>query len=80
MDLEQLHDHSLSKLKNVLLSYRGTVPAHLIFESEAGRAKMDLGNNYLVNPSPKMAAKVNELLNNNSVQFIVDGKLERPNA
>jgi DNA polymerase-3 subunit alpha len=71
-----LHDYSLSKLKQVLLSYRGTVPAHLIFESVEGRAKMDLGQNYLVNPTPQMAAKVNEVLNNNSVSFIVDGKLE----
>ncbi len=73
---EELHDYSLSKLKQVLLSYRGTVPAHLIFESEEGRAKMDLGENYLVNPTPQMAAKVNEVLNTNSVSFIVDGKLE----
>ena len=72
----ELHDYSLSKLKQILLSYRGTVPAHLIFESIEGRAKMDLGENYLVNPTPQMAAKVNEVLNNNSVSFIVDGKLE----
>ena len=38
---------------------------------------MDLGNNYLVNPTPQMAAKINELLHDNSVQFIVDGKLEQ---
>lgn len=75
--LDQLNDYSLPKLKQVLLSYRGSVPAHIIFESTDGRAKMDLGNNYLVNPTPQLAAKINELLNNNSVQFIVDGKLEQ---
>lgn len=77
LNVEKLHDHSMSKLKQLLLSYRGSVPAHLIFESAEGRAKMDLGGNYLVNPTPQMAAKINELLNNNSVQFIVDGKLEQ---
>lgn len=77
LQLDQLNDFSIGKLKQVLLSYRGSVPAHLIFESFEGRAKMDLGNNFLVNPTPQMAAKINELLNNNSVQFIVDGKLEQ---
>lgn len=72
-----LNDYSLSKLKQVLLSYRGSVPTHLIMESDEGRAKLDLGNNFLVNPTPKMAAKVNEILNYNSVQFIVDGKVEQ---
>ncbi len=76
--MEQLDDYSIAKLKQLLLSYRGSVPAHLIFESTEGKAKLDLGNNYLVNPTPQMAAKINELLNNNSVQFIVDGKLEQP--
>ena len=73
VDTNTLHDHSLGKLKNVLLSYRGAVPAHIIFESKDGRAQMDLGENFLVNPIPQMAAKINEVLNNNSVSFIVDG-------
>lgn len=73
VDMSKLHDHSLSKLKNVLLSYRGAVPAHLLFESSDGMATMDLGENFLVNPIPQMAAKINEVLNNNSVSFIVDG-------
>tara|TARA_Y100000780_G_scaffold226709_1_gene241245 strand:+ start:69792 stop:73454 length:3663 start_codon:yes stop_codon:yes gene_type:complete len=77
VDVSQLNDFSMPKLKQVLLSYRGSVPAHFIFETAEGKAKMDLGNNYLVNPTPQMAAKINELLNNNSVQFIVDGRLEQ---
>lgn len=78
LNVNSLNDYSIGKLKQVLLSYRGSVPAHLIFEANDGRARMDLGNNYLVNPTPQMAAKINELLNNNSVQFIVDGRLEQP--
>ncbi len=77
VDTMHLNEYSLSKLKQVLLSYRGSVPTHLIMESEEGRAKLDLGSSFLVNPTPKMAAKINELLNNNSVQFIVDGKVEQ---
>ncbi len=41
---------------------------------------MDLNENYLINPTPQMAARVNDLLNANSVNFIVDGKLEAPSA
>lgn len=76
VDLDGLNDFSLDKLKHILLSYRGSVPAHLIFQNQLGRAKMDLDENFLVNPTPQMAAKVNEILNNNSVSFIVDGKIE----
>jgi DNA polymerase III subunit alpha len=79
VDLTKLNDYSLSKLKQVLLSYRGTVPAHLIFESVEGRAKMNLGANYLISPTPQMAAKVNEVLNSNSVSFFIDGKVSEVN-
>lgn len=74
----ELNDYTLPKLKQLLLSFRGSVPTHLIFESLEGRAKINLDENYLVNPTPQMAARINELLNNNSVSFIVDGKLEKP--
>ena len=79
VDTQQINDYTLSKLKQVLLSYRGSVKTHLIFETKEGRAKLDLNDNYLVNPTPQMAAKVNELLNDNSVSFIVSGRLEQPN-
>ncbi|HLW55778.1 MAG TPA: hypothetical protein VKY27_00230, partial [Bacteriovoracaceae bacterium] len=59
---------------------RGTVPVHFIFDTPEGRARMPLDDNYLVSPSPQMAAKINEVLNENSVHFIVDGKLEEVNA
>lgn len=74
----QLTDYTLPKLKQLLLSFRGSVPTHLVFESIEGRAKINLDENYLVNPTPQMAARINDLLNNNSVSFIVDGKLEKP--
>ena len=52
------------------------MPIHFVFETTEGRARMPLDDNYLVSPSPQMAAKINELLNFNSVSFIVDGKVE----
>jgi DNA polymerase-3 subunit alpha len=74
--LSHLNPYSLSQMKQILLSYRGTVPIHFIFETSEGRARMPLDDNYLVTPSPQMAARLNELLNTNSVSFIVDGKIE----
>ena len=74
--LSHLNAYSLTQMKQILLSYRGSVPIHFIFEAEEGRARMPLDDTYLVNPSPQMAAKLNELLNANSVSFIIDGKVE----
>ncbi len=74
--LNHLNPYSLSQMKQILLSYRGSVPIHFIFETPEGRARMQLDDNFLVSPSPQMAAKINEVLNTNSVSFIVDGKVE----
>lgn len=65
----------LSKFKRTLLSYRGTVPMHVIFEDNHGRARLPLGEDFLINPSPQFAAQVNDLFNDNCVKFIIDGKV-----
>ena len=77
LELETIHDYTLDKIKQVLLSYRGSVPTHLIFETKEGRARLPLGEEFLVNPTPQMAARINEISNKNSVKFIVDGKVEQ---
>ncbi len=76
LETANLNDYTLPKLKQVLLSYRGSVPAHLVFESVEGKAKMNLGENFLVNPTPQLAAKINEITNTSSVSFFTDGKME----
>ncbi|MBT3585170.1 MAG: DNA polymerase III subunit alpha, partial [Halobacteriovoraceae bacterium] len=73
--MNELNSQRLERLKQVVLGYRGSVPLHLIFEHGEGRARLPLGEGFLVNPTPQMAAKINELFNANSVQFIVDGKV-----
>ena len=73
---DKLNEHSLPRLKQCLLSYRGTVPLHMIIETGEGRARLPLGEEFLVNPTPKMAARVNEILQTNGVKFVVDGRLE----
>jgi DNA polymerase-3 subunit alpha len=78
VDIQKINEHTLPKLKQTLLSFRGSVPAHIVFEARQGRAKMNLSENYLVNPTPQMAARINDVLNDNSVSFIVDGKVESP--
>jgi DNA polymerase-3 subunit alpha len=75
--LKNLNPYSLQQMKQILLSYRGSVPIHFIFETPEGRARMPLDDNFLVSPSPQMAAKINELMNTNSVSFIVDNKIEK---
>jgi DNA polymerase-3 subunit alpha len=75
IDTTRLHEHSLSKLKQIILSYRGSVPAHLIIKSQDARARLPLSGDYLVNPTPQLAAKINELLDENAVNFIIDGKI-----
>jgi DNA polymerase-3 subunit alpha len=75
VDTSRLHEHSLSKLKQIILSYRGSVPTHLIIKSNEARARLPLSEDYLVNPTPQMAAKINELLDENAVNFIIDGKI-----
>jgi DNA polymerase-3 subunit alpha len=74
--LDKLNSYSLGQLKQIFLSYRGAVPVHLIFDANEGRARLPLDDNYLINPSPQMAAKLNEVLSHNSVSFIIDGKVE----
>jgi DNA polymerase III subunit alpha len=73
---QNLNSYSLTQMKQILLSYRGSVPLHLIFDTTEGKARLPLDDNFLVNPSPQMAAKINELFNANSVSFIIDGKVE----
>lgn len=77
IDLAKLGPYSLKKFKQAILSYRGTVPAQVIFHSEDGKARLPLGKDFLVNPTPQMAAKINEIFNQNAVQFVVDGKIEQ---
>jgi DNA polymerase-3 subunit alpha len=74
--MEGLNEGRLNRLKQTLLGYRGSVPLHIIFEHENGRARLPLGSGYLVNPTPQLAAKVNEIFDTNAVNFIVDGRVE----
>ena len=69
-------DVKLNQLRQVLLSYRGGTPMHMIFESEHGRARLPLGEDYFINPTPQLAHRINEVFNKNAVKFIVDGRVE----
>ncbi len=74
--MEGINLSRIDRLKQILLGYRGSVPLHLVFENDLGRARIPLGESFLVNPTPQMAAKVNEILDDNAVRFVVDGRLE----
>ncbi len=76
VEMENLKPFQIDKLKQTILSYRGSVPMHLVFEGMKGKARMPLGDDFLVNPTPQLAAKVNEIFDSNAVKFIVDGQLK----
>jgi DNA polymerase-3 subunit alpha len=76
LKLDQMHEHHLNKLKQTVMGFRGAIPIHLVFETNEGRARLPLGEDFLVNPSPQMAAKLNEIFNDNVVKFVIDGRLE----
>lgn len=80
IEADKLNEYSLPRLKQCLLSYRGSVPLHMIIHTDEGRARLPLGEEFLVNPTPQMAAKVNEILQTNGVKFVVDGRLEDASA
>jgi len=81
LSMSEVNERKLKKMKEVILSYKGSVPCHLIFESNEAKGRLPLGSGFHVNPVPQFAAKINEIFNKNSVKFIVDGELrsELPN-
>ena len=80
VDLADLTEMKLNKLRQVLLSYRGATPMHMIFEGPGGKARLPLGEEFLINPTPQMAHQINEVFNRDVVKFIIDGRLEDVHA
>lgn len=80
VDLSDLTEMKLNKLRQVLLSYRGATPMHMIFEGPGGKARLPLGEEFLINPTPQMAHQINEVFNRDAVKFIIDGRLEDVHA
>ncbi|MFN8369304.1 MAG: OB-fold nucleic acid binding domain-containing protein [Bacteriovoracaceae bacterium] len=76
LQAKEMRDGSLEKIKQVLLSSRGSTPAHIIIENELGRVRIPLSDEFNVTPTPHLAFKLNEIIKNNGVKFIVDGKVE----
>ena len=76
--MENLTEHRLARFKQTLLSYRGSVPMKLVFNHNEGRAVMPLSETFLINPTPQMAAKINDIFQNDSVKFIKEGRAFDP--
>jgi DNA polymerase III subunit alpha len=70
VQMDQVDERKLDKLRQLLASFRGPIPTGLVFLHSQGTIKLPLGEDYLVNPSPQMATRVNELLQSNAVKFI----------
>ena len=72
VDTDKLNEYSLQRLRKTLLSYRGPVPTEVIMRSPQGKAILPLGDNFLVNPTPQMAAQINNIFSGSSVEFVLD--------
>ena len=72
INMEKIATHQLERLKQVMLGFRGNIPVHFIFKNAEGRVSMSLGSNFLVNPTPQMAAKIDEVLQASSVRFVFE--------
>ncbi len=73
LDLDRFDERGLGRLKQVLLSYKGTVPLRLVMRDASGNLlHMCLGRDFLVNPTPQFEARINELLQSNAVQYLAD--------
>jgi len=69
VEMEDLGPQKLEKFRQVLLSYRGTVPLHVTLLHQGVQADVSLGQEYLINPTPQFAAMINELFERNAVQY-----------
>lgn len=80
VSLADLSEMKLNKLRQVLLSYRGSTPLHMVIESAEGRARLPLGENFMINPTAQLAHQINEVFHKDSVKFIIDGRVEDVHA
>ncbi len=67
--LKDLEPSKLRDLKDLVLLNPGTKPLVLYLEGEEGIARLTLGKEYLVNPSPQLALKINDVFKTNSVKL-----------
>jgi DNA polymerase-3 subunit alpha len=61
LPVEQSKESELDNLKHLILEHRGTIPVEIIFTSKGGRAKMKLGDNYMVAPTAAFLSKSADL-------------------
>jgi len=78
LELENLSERRIMELKKLVLSFRGNVPLHVVVKSEQGRARLPLGEEFKVDPSPQMAAEINQVFKTEAVKFIVNGAAQKP--
>lgn len=73
--IDQMNGVKLKQCKDILQEYKGHVPVHFIFETTEGRARLLLGENFLVDPRPQLTEKMNGVFQENCVKLIIDGKI-----
>jgi DNA polymerase-3 subunit alpha len=76
IDLEILGEGDLERFKDIVMSFKGDIPIHLVFKNPEGRVRMFLGKSFLVRPSSKWVGKVHDIFGENCVRFITNNKTE----
>ena len=67
--LKDIEGPKLKELKDLILLNPGTKPLVFYFETDEGIARMSLGKDFLVNPTPQLALKINDVFKTNSVKL-----------
>lgn len=76
VDVNNIRKNSLEELKQVLWSYKGTVPTQMFLKNDYGEVRLPLGEDFLVTPIPKMIERVNEIFSTNSASIVIDNSRE----
>jgi DNA polymerase-3 subunit alpha len=69
VELNDLEDNKIDRLKHVMLNYPGPVEVNLWVKSPTGELKLKLGDRYHVNPSAKFVQEVDNVFQKSVVVF-----------
>ena len=73
LQIEQIKERDLDDLKRVILEHRGAIPVEIIFTSKAGKAKMILGDSFMVAPSATFLSKTASIFGERSLDLVREG-------
>lgn len=73
---EDLNDHTLQEFKKVIEGFKGPVPVSLCLHTKKGIAKLNLGDNFSVQPNNNFIVKINGMVREGQINFILEGNAQ----